>query len=193
MKKHNVYKTIKNLASIVGVLVLVLLVYKTSSILISNSLTENYKIDKTTSSYLSFNYAGGTSEVFEINNPKKVSDFNGKLFAETFDFEVTIPEEYITGEKVEYEIVVKDMGNKIDGKFVKMYLTNQSDKAISGFEKTVPVYTALTDCIDGKVIYTGAFTKDDLEDKYRLRVWISKSYEDEIKSDLAYQISVKIK
>lgn len=179
---------------LVGVFALTFLVYKTSFSLMSNSLTDNLKVDKITSNYLSFNYADNDGEFYEVNNPRVISDFYGKnFFAKKYDFEVSFPNDAIDSDDVEYKIIIKDMGSKIDNKFIKVYLTDQNNNALDGYENNVPVYTTFNDSLDGKVIYSGKLSKDNLVDKYRLKIWISKAYKGKINGDLAYQISVEKK
>ena len=195
MRKHKVIQTIKFLASVVVVFVLAILVCKASYALVTGSVAEHLKIDKTTSNYLSFNYVDENDHMIEVSQPKKMSDFRGKrMFSNNyFDFEVSIPEEYVKGERVTYEIIATDLGNSVDGSFVKFYLTDQNNDVLDGYSDVVPVYSALADTVEGKILYSGEFTKNDLSDKYRLRIWVSKDYDKDIKDILAYHIQVKIK
>ena len=194
MKRQNVGSIFKSVCSILGVFVLICLVYKTSSFIVSSSVIDSFKINKKTSEYLSFNYADTASSVYEIDNVRKVSDFVGKrLLNEYFDFEVSIPKDSLTTESVEYEVIVKGINTVIDDENIKIYLSDQNNKSLMGFQNTVPLFTMFDDNGNGKVIYTGSFNKNNLSDKYRLRIWVNSSYYKNIDEKMSFSIEVKIK
>lgn len=194
MKRQNVGSIFKSVCSILGVFVLICLVYKTSSFIVSSSVIDSFKINKKTSEYLSFNYADTASSVYEIDNVRKVSDFVGKrLLNEHFDFEVSIPKDSLTTESVEYEVIVKGLNTVIDDENIKIYLSDQNNKSLNGFQNTVPLFTMFDDNGNGKVIYTGSFNKNNLSDKYRLRIWVNSSYYKNIDEKMSFSIEVKIK
>lgn len=194
MKRQNVGSIFKSVCSILGVFVLICLVYKTSSFIVSSSVIDSFKINKKTSEYLSFNYADTASSVYEIDNVRKVSDFVGKrLLNEYFDFEVSIPKDSLTTESVEYEVIVKGINTVIDDENIKIYLSDQNNKSLMGFQNTVPLFTMFDDNGNGKVIYTGSFNKNNLSDKYRLRIWVNSSYYKNIDEKMSFSIQVKIK
>lgn len=194
MKIKDIFKKFNIFIFTVFVLVLVILAYRTSNLLVSSSLKDYFKLDKKTSSYISFNYANeNINSIYEIDNPKKYSDFIGKRFVrDYYDFEIEIPKNKKDSNFIDYDILLKDMGNDINSQFIKVYLTNQSNEAFQGFDKTIPVYSAFLNDVDGKVIYSGKINSAD-SNKFRLRIWISDSYNDKFNSQLAYQIKVKIK
>lgn len=194
MKKKSYFKQFNTFVISLGVLVLIILVYRTSDLLLSNSLNNFMKLDKKTSSYISFSYADrDINSVFEIYNPKVFSDFKGKRFVgEYYDFDVNVPKGNDDVKYVGFDILLKDMGNNIDDKFIKVYLTDQNNKALDGFDQTVPVYSAFLNDLDGKIIYSGCFADGD-NSKFRLRVWISDVYNRKYKNSLFFQIKVKIK
>lgn len=194
MKRQNVGSIFKSVCSILGVFVLICLVYKTSSFIVSSSVIDSFKINKKTSEYLSFNYADTASSIYEIDNVRKVSDFVGKrLLNEYFDFEVSIPKDSLTTESVEYEVIVKGINTVIDDENIKIYLSDQNNKSLMGFQNTVPLFTMFDDNGNGKVIYTGSFNKNNLSDKYRLRIWVNSSYYKNIDEKMSFSIEVKIK
>ena len=194
MKIKDIFKKFNIFIFTVFVLVLVILAYRTSNLLVSSSLKDYFKLDKKTSSYISFNYANeNINSIYEIDNPKKYSDFIGKRFVrDYYDFEIEIPKNKKDSNSIDYDILLKDMGNDINSQFIKVYLTNQSNEAFQGFDKTIPVYSAFLNDVDGKVIYSGKINSAD-SNKFRLRIWISDSYNDKFNSQFAYQIKVKIK
>ena len=190
MRKTNLLKTF---ISVSLVFILVFVVAKTGYSLLSNSAIDSFKIDKKTSNYLSFNYGEGDSNLFKVDSPKQLSDFNGKKQYSSYDFSVSIPKKFVSHDKVYYDIVIQGLGNNIDEKYLKVYLTDGNDKSLEGYKDSVPVYLALPDLVDGKLLYTGSFSKKDLDDKYKLRIWVDDNYNKEVKDDLVYQVSVKMK
>lgn len=192
MKRQNVFKTIKILASLIGVFILVFVVYKTSYSLLSNSLRDSIGIDEKTSKYISFNYSSNDKYLIEIDNPRVISDFNGKrmLGNNYYDFEIMVPNNI--DEKIEYEIILTPMSFEIDSRFIKIYLTDQDNKEVEGYDDVVPVLSVFPEVSEGKIIYTGEIV-DGKSDKYRLRIWVNSDYSEEINNILAYQLQVKVK
>lgn len=192
MKRQNVFKTIKILTSFIGVFILVFVVYKTSYSLLSNSLRDSIGIDEKTSKYISFNYSSNDKYLIEIDNPRVISDFNGKrmLGNNYYDFEIMVPSNI--DEKIEYEIILTPMSFEIDSRFIKIYLTDQDNKAVEGYDDVVPVLSVFPEVSEGKIIYTGEIV-DGKSDKYRLRIWVNSDYSEEINNILAYQLQVKVK
>ncbi|MBO5121499.1 MAG: hypothetical protein J6C28_07445 [Bacilli bacterium] len=193
MNKKSLFRKINTFIAFSFVLILIVLVYKTSDILLSNSLNDYLKLNKKTSNYISFNYAGGDiNSLYEINSPKIYSDFKGKRFVnEYYDFEINVPKEQNDSIKVNYDILLKDLGSDLEDKFIKVYLTDSNNTPLEGFNNTVPVYSAFLNDSDGKIIYSGIL--DDDNKKFRLRIWISDIYNKKYNNNLAFQIRVKMK
>ena len=195
MRKHDVIKRIKFFASIVSVFILGVFVYKTSYALLTNSIIDKIGFDEETSKYITFNYSANAKTTFEIKNPKILSDFRGKnlLSNNYYDFEVSLPSTYNLENEAYYEIILSDMSNSIDSSFIKVYLTDQNNKELDGFDNFVPVLSVFPDADEGKIIYTGKFSKNNLLDKYRIRIWISSDVDKKIDGVLAYQLQVRAK
>lgn len=193
MNKKSLFRKINTFIAFSFVLILIVLVYKTSDILLSNSLNDYLKLNKKTSNYISFNYAGGDiNSLYEVNSPKIYSDFKGKRFVnEYYDFEINVPKEQNDSIKVNYDILLKDLGSDLEDKFIKVYLTDCNNTPLEGFNNTVPVYSAFLNDSDGKIIYSGIL--DDDNKKFRLRIWISDIYNKRYNNNLAFQIKVKMK
>lgn len=193
MNKKSLFRKINTFIAFSFVLILIVLVYKTSDILLSNSLNDYLKLNKKTSNYISFNYAGGDiNSLYEVNSPKIYSDFKGKRFiSEYYDFEINVPKEQNDSIKVNYDILLKDLGSDLEDKFIKVYLTDSNNTPLEGFNNTVPVYSAFLNDSDGKIIYSGIL--DDDNKKFRLRIWISDIYNKRYNNNLAFQIKVKMK
>lgn len=195
MKKHDVVKTIKLLVFGIFVLILVVMVYQTSYSLLTNSIIDWIGIDEKSSENISFNYSMNDKQIIEISNPKVLSDFRGKHLLKNnyFDFEIEVPSHFDLDKKMYYEIVLSVLNENIDSRYIKVYLTDQDNKAIDGFSEAVPLLSVFPESDNGKIIYTGSFGNDDMNDKYRLRIWISDNYNKKIDSNLSYQLLVKVK
>lgn len=194
MNKKNLFKKINTFIVSFCVLILVVLVYKTSDILLSNSLNDYFKLNKKTSNYISFNYAGGDiNSIYQLDSPKIYSDFKGKKFVNNYyDFSINVPKGKDKTSKINYDILLKDLGNDLEDKFIKVYLTDSNNSALEGFKNTVPVYSAFLNDSDGKIIYSGTLDNND-DSKFRLRIWISDMYKGKRNKNLAFQIKVKVK
>lgn len=195
MQKTDILQKVKLGLGVVGVVLLVGFVLNMSWSLLTNSIVDKLGFDKETSNFISFNYFDEDSQSIEIEKPRVLSDIRGKKlgFNNYFEFEVVAPKDYELKKNMYYEVVLSPMSDEIDNSFVKVYLTDQDNKPVEGFKEAVPVLSALTDTKDGKVIYTGEFSKNDLNDRYRLRIWVSDKYNKQINSILAYQLHVRIK
>lgn len=195
MKKTDVLQKIKLGLGVVGVVLLVGLVFNVSWSLLTNSVVDKLGFDNETSNFISFNYFADDSQSIEIEKPQILSDIRGKKlgFNNYFEFEVVAPKDYELKKKMYYDVILSPMSDEIDNSFIKIYLTDQTNKPVEGFKEVVPVLSALTDTNDGKVIYSGEFSKNDLKDRYRLRIWISDKYNKQVNSILAYQLHVRIK
>ena len=193
MDKKSILKKVSTFIVTICVLILIVIVYKMSDLLLSNSLDDYFKVDKTTSNYISFNYAGvDVNSVYKIDKPKVYSDFKGKKFVNNYyDFELDNVEENNKINLYDFDIILKDMGNEIDNRYIKVYLTDQNNNPLGGYDKQVPLYSAFLNDIDGKIIYSGKI--DNLNKKFRLRIWISDMYEKKVNNNLAFQITVKVK
>ncbi len=84
--------------------------------------------------------------------------------------------------KIDYQIYLKvknSCENMIDEEYIKLYLTDNSNNPLSGFENNkLPTYSSistLNDKPDSKLLYTGSINKNSIS-KFRLRVWVSDLY-----------------
>lgn len=110
---------------------------------------------------------------------KMLSDDNENVGTNSYiEFEVTST---VDG-KVKYEIYLskEDAEPEISSKFVKVYLTDENDKAVTGFDvANIPTYYDLRvsdSNPSGRVLYSGVL-KDKGSKKFRLRMWTSDTYE----------------
>ena len=130
--------------------------------------------------YVSFTYNESDTNVIDIKNAVPMTDANGKMLtggSNTFDF--TVSAKFAGVSSIGYEVYATPIEKTIDTKYVKVYLTDQNDNPISGFDTTVPTYDNLTDSSEtgSKTIYKSELTKSEEVKKYRLRVWISSDYD----------------
>lgn len=192
--KMDFFEKMKICFSIFVVVLLVGLVVNTSYSLLSNSIVEKLGVDEKTSDYISFNYSANDKRIFQVK-AKPLSDFRGKriMAKNYFDFSVLAPRDYDLTKEMYYEIVLTAMSDEIEAGFIKVYLTDQNNKPVEGFSEVVPVMSALADGGSGKIIYTGSFKNNNLEDKYRLRIWVSNKYNKKTSDVLAYQVQVRVK
>ena len=138
-----------------------------------------------------------TSNGVTITNAFPKSDAEGKVIPDTgdnitkgyFDFNVTSTMGgSMTIPYYVYAVdITGDVPNKLDPRYVKLYLTDASspENPIEGYEGEVPTFASLdpikaTDSrgeeVQGKKLYYGTFTKSDVK-KFRLRMWVSDKYQ----------------
>ena len=135
--------------------------------------------------YLSIQF--NTSDVLLIKNTLPVSDAIGKSFngEGTEDGIQGYVEFSIKNKKedtVSYEIIITEQAtkeDKIKDNFVKMYLTDNQDTPLEGFERSyVPTFYDfyyLTDKPSSKLLFSDSLEKGESK-TYRLRVWLSDRY-----------------
>lgn len=122
-----------------------------------------------------------------LNNELLLTDSAGKLLTTDnnkigttgyIEFEV----KSTVDEKVKYEIYLnkENADPELPVKFIKVYLTDENDVALNGYNvSNIPTYYDLrVSDIDpsGKLLYSGTL-KDKNSKKFRLRMWVSDTYE----------------
>ena len=179
------------------VLMLVFFTGYISYMIISNSYNKSdVKVNKETVNYISFLFEHSDNHVIDIKNPKVVSDEVGKLlFGEDyFSFDINIDKDQITDKSLEYYVTVEAIGETINEDYIKFYLTDKDEKPINN-SKVVPVISDYDEeeNISGKIIYTGKFSKDNINQKLNLRVWISDEYDLDDIAGFSYRLNVLVK
>ena len=119
---------------------------------------------------ISINYNNNVNYL-TVPDAYPVSDTIGTIYPYYNDFTVNATTD---NQAIQYEIqIIPRNNNTIDGKYIKVYLTDQNDNPIT--EPTL--YTNLSDATHnaGKTVYTGYATKTSAKN-FRLRVWIDESY-----------------
>ena len=134
---------------------------------------------------LDINYKNGNNVL--IKNILPVSDTIGKKYNGSGS-EKNIQElkEFVikndNDSKISYTIYIKP--NIVDSKtiktnYIKVYLTDEFDKPLEGFEKNrIPAISDLTvsnNNPDKLILYEGMIKKDE-EQKFKLRSWLADSY-----------------
>lgn len=140
------------------------------------------------------------SDSIKISNSLPISNALGKKIDESnekqgYD-EITIKNP--NNSDVKYQIYLKRIkqdAESIDENYIKLYLTDDADNPLSGFEKNlIPTYYSLTylnDKPDSKLLYRGVI-KGNTSEKLKLRVWVADTYViTSNKKDFSFKIYVK--
>ena len=188
-KKKNMFAKIT--MYFILVLGLLILIYKTSYIILTDTFINSIEIDDTTSSYLSFMYVDDNSYSIELSDHKAISDFWGRrLNDNVFDFSVVIPSDI--KKDVHYNIILSSNGKNVDDKYIKIYLTDQEDNSLDGFKKKALTLDSFDTLLDGKNIYSGVFKGGNQEEKYRLRIWVNDNFNGDVENVLSYNLKIII-
>lgn len=147
-----------------------------------------------TTGSITFNYTEATPSL-NLTNAYPVTDIVGKTTESYFDFSVSGS---IKGKAtINYEIyLTPGINNTLSGDYVKVYLTDNNNEPISGFDsEVIPVYNDLSISSSdetGKRLYLGTLTSEntnDREEHYRLRIWIANDYAE---ANAGKEFSVKV-
>lgn len=186
IRRKEVLKEI--ISSIVGILFLVFAVSFLGFKIFSGSFNHD-KINTLTAGYLSFNYVESDSNVIKLISAMPISDTEGKKSNKKEDyFEFKISNN--SKETINYEILLEPLVKDLDGDYLKIYLTDDSNKPLPGFKEEVPVWKTFDNSSiqGGKNIYQGTLNgRKDVT--LRLRVWISEDY---VVTDKAQSFSFRI-
>ncbi len=180
--------------TIISILILIVAVFGISYSIWTQTLTGT-KENSINTGYVSFSYNESETNVISIQNAVPISDENGKMLTgsdNTFDF--TLSAKFAGINSIGYEIYATPVEKTLDTNYVKVYLTDQNDNPISGFDGVVPTYEELTDSTEAgsKTIYKSSLTQSDKVEKFRLRVWISSDYNYSAESKrLSFKVNVK--
>ncbi len=144
--------------------------------------------------YISFSYTESNTNVIEIKDAVPISDENGKkLTGNTNMFDFTVSAKYAGVPSIDYEIYITPSKQTLESKYVKVYLTNQNDQPLPGFENEVPTYESLMDSNidDSKVVYKSSLKNSNSSADYRLRIWVSSEYnEPSLSKDFSFKVNV---
>lgn len=194
MKEENKKSKKELIITTLSILILVVAVFGISYSIWSQTFNGT-KENSINTGYVSFTYNESDTNVIDIKNAMPMTDANGKMLtggSNTFDF--TVSAKFAGISSIGYEIYATPIEKTIDTNYVKVYLTDQNDNPITGFDSTIPTYETLTDSseVGSKTIYKSELTKSEEVKKYRLRVWISSDYDYPTESKkLSFKVNVK--
>ena len=144
------------------------------------------KENEITTGAVSFVY-NETSNGVTLTDAYPLKDEEGKTLSNDgaqkyFDFDVTttIGGDIVIPYFVYAVDMTEDKASELDSDYVKIYLTDQQDKAYEGYDN-VPTYEDLDDVegpeeVKGKLLYQDTFYESGVKD-FRLRMWVSDKYE----------------
>lgn len=180
--------------TIIALLILIVSVFGISYSIWSQTIMGT-KENSINTGYISFSYNESDTNVIAIDNAIPMSDDNGKKLTgnkNTFDF--TVSAKFAGANSINYEIYATPIEKTLDPNFVKIYLTDQNDIPVSGFDGVVPTYEELSDSSEAgvKSIYKSNLTTSAKIEKFRLRVWIKSDYNySEESKKFSFKVNVK--
>ena len=134
---------------------------------------------------IDINFTAGTNN-FSLGDNYPKSDVLGVVSTNYFDFSVSGT---IISDAIHYELQIKELnGNTLDPRYVKVYLTDQSENVLVG-----PINLDSFDFNDyngNRIIYTKNLTTSSQVDYYRLRVWLSDEFTDSTSKTFAFKVNL---
>ncbi len=116
-----------------------------------------------------------------INNSMPVSDEEGIVSTNYFDFNI-----YAEDKTISYNIYLKELsGNTLDPDYVKVYLTDQTNTQIVA-PTAISSLSAYVNDTNSYLLYTTSISPNGVAGStqyYRLRIWLSNSYNTEANID----------
>jgi hypothetical protein len=164
--------------SIIAILILVVAVVGVSYAVWSQSFAGT-KTNSVTTGYISFTYTEGSTNVINLTNALPTDDTTGKAMSgTTSEFDFTVSATFAGVSSINYEVYATPITTTLSGDYVKVYLTNGSDVAMTGYTGTVPVYSGLTasSVTGSKKLYSGTLTTSGSSQAFKLRVWVASTY-----------------
>ena len=165
------------------------------------------KENELTTGSISFVY-NETSNGVTLTNAFPMTDEEGKTMSAKsendngyFDFNVTST---IGGDiSIPYFVYAVDITGEVENKlsedYVKIYLTDQEDKPLAGYDTEVPLYSDLNNInaqgvegleVQGKSLYQNTFIESGVHE-YRLRIWVADTYKNSDKAE-TFKIRVDV-
>lgn len=180
------------LFSLIGVFILIFAVVGISYAVWSKTLLGEKENSLTTGS-ISFQYHESDTNVISITNALPTEDSQGKKQSGSnrmFDFSVS------GGGMISYDVYATQVGNNtLPGEYVKIYLTDQNDHPVSGYQDKIPLYSELSDYSygnqSGKLLYSSKLTSKSTHHNLRLRIWVDSDYRQADRSStFAFKVNV---
>lgn len=154
------------------------------------------KENSLTTDVLSFSYVESETNNIDITNALPMSDINGKNLTgekNTFDFTITSNK---SGDKVLYDVYVTPYIKELPEQYIKVYLTDQNNNPVLGYENRIPTYNNLNNYSEeneeSKILYSSELDEHNKSIKLRLRVWLSEEYDlSEESLTFAFRVNVR--
>ncbi len=173
------------LLSVLGVAILVVAVVGVSFAAFSYSKTGE-KVNTITTGTITMSYSEGENAI-NLSNALPMSDEQGKALSgdnNVFDFTVSATIQGSGTTTINYAITAtKETTSDLPDDAVKVYLTNSSDTAVTGYETPKKVST-LTKTTSGEasgapsdqyILHKGTY-QATTTDQYHLRMWVADDY-----------------
>lgn len=183
----------------IGVFILILAVIGISYAIWSKTFLGT-KENSLKTGYVSFSYSEADNSYISLENALPISDKQGKELSgakNVFDFNVSASYKGVS--KIKYDIFAESVDNNtLPEEFVKVYLTDQNDNPVEGYEgDNVPLYDDLQNYnYNGKnhykLLHSGYLTEQDSNKNFRLRIWLSSDFTDG-SNQLTFSFKVNVK
>lgn len=185
--------------SLIGIFILILAVVGISYAVWSRTF-EGTKENSLKTGNLSFSYSEVNNSYILLENALPISDKQGKeLNGDRNVFDFNISASYDSSTRIKYDIFTEPVGNNtLPEEYVKVYLTDQSNIPIDGYNRDiVPTYDSLKNYdyngkTNGKLLYSSYMTSSNSTKKYRLRIWVASDFADGTNQyDFSFKVNVK--
>ena len=134
---------------------------------------------------IGINFTAGTN-TFTLSDNYPKSDVLGIVSTNYFDFTVSGT---VLDDDIYYEIQIKEVsGNTLDDKYVKVYLTDQTEHVLAGPLNLDGFY--YNEYNNNRVIYSKDLEASNQVDAYRLRLWIDESFTDSTSRSFAFKVNL---
>lgn len=195
MEKRQEKKNTKEIViTVISVLILIIAVFGISYSIWTQTFLGS-KENSINTGYISFSYTESDTNVIDINNAVPISDEKGKkLIGNNNVFDFTVSAKYQGVSAIDYEIYATPITQTLDSKYIKVYLTDQNDQAVTGFDSVIPTYDQLKDSTidNSKIIYNSSLNQSGISQKFRLRIWVSSDYNmPETSKKFSFKVNVK--
>lgn len=196
-EKNN--STKEMIITVLSVLILIVAVFGISYSIWEQTFNGS-KENSINTGYISFSYKESDTNIIKIDNAIPTADESGKkLNGNTDMFDFTVSAKYTGLSSIGYEIYATPNVQTLDSKYIKIYLTDQNNQAISGFDSKVPTYEDLNfssienaETENIRTIYKSSLTQSGATHYYRLRIWVSSDYNmPETAKQFSFKVNVK--
>ena len=200
----------KILISLVAIVILFVAILFTSFAIFAYT-KKGIEENKITTGTVSMSFNETPNGKINITNAHPITDEEGKkLLKQDTTKEQTVTSGYfdftvsanVTGDaNIGYDVYLQNAseGTVLPDKYVKVYLTNgDTEVAYPDYQATVPTYASLSTVQEDtskRIIYHGTFTKGDVTQNFRLRLWVASTYgevEEDAKTSKTFKAKVGV-